>query len=334
MEAGPHLSPQEGQTLVAFKQALGPMDFDDYTYVRFLKARKWNVEKTLLMFQNWLAWRMEIRIEEVRVFSFPEVNDVKLYYPHGFHKTDKLGRPIYIERIGALNLTRLWEVTNFERMELYFVREYERMIHERFTACSRAAGRRIEQSLTILDLGGAAMKLMSKKVYGFIKQISKIAQDNYPECLGNMFIVNTPLLFSGAWACVKPWLDKRTRDKISTHGSKFQKKLFELVDPDDVPQFLGGNCNCLQGCLLSDIGPWNPDGLPQNATGQLIAPEDLANIPTENPNPDQDSRSDESDEESKQNLDALKNALQGLSLPGGTASEVEQTPMNTQADDA
>jgi len=144
MEAGPHLSPQEGQTLVAFKQALGPMDFDDYTYVRFLKARKWNVEKTLLMFQNWLAWRMEIRIEEVRVFSFPEVNDVKLYYPHGFHKTDKLGRPIYIERIGALNLTRLWEVTNFERMELYFVREYERMIHERFTACSRAAGRRIE----------------------------------------------------------------------------------------------------------------------------------------------------------------------------------------------
>ena len=88
------------------------------------------------------------------------------------------------------------------------------------------------------------MKLLSKKVYGFIKAISKIAQDYYPECLGNMFIVNTPLLFSGAWACIKPWLDKRTRDKISTHGSKYQKKLFELVDPDDLPQFLGGNCVC------------------------------------------------------------------------------------------
>ena len=47
MEAGPHLSSKEQETLVAFKQALGPMEFDDWTYVRFLKARKWNVDKTL-----------------------------------------------------------------------------------------------------------------------------------------------------------------------------------------------------------------------------------------------------------------------------------------------
>lgn len=60
-------------------------------------------------------------------------------------------------------------------MEHYFVREYEKLLGERFAAASRAAGRRIENTLTILDLGGAAMKLMSKKVYGFIKAISKIA---------------------------------------------------------------------------------------------------------------------------------------------------------------
>jgi hypothetical protein len=222
------------------------------------------------MFQNYLTWRVEFNLVEMRVFPFPEVNDVKLYYPHGFHKTDKLGRPIYIERIGALNLNRLFEVTSFERMEMYFVREYEKLIHEKFRAASERAGRRIENTLTILDLGGAAMKLMSKKVYGFVQRISKVAQDYYPEILGNMFIVNTPLLFSGAYAMIKPWLDKRTKDKISTHGKKFHSKLFELVDPDDLPSFLGGNCNCEQGCLNSDLGPWNPQGLMQNAIGQLL----------------------------------------------------------------
>ena len=101
-------------------------------------------------------------MESLRVFAFPEVNDVKLYYPHGFHKTDKLGRPIYIERIGALNLNRLFEVTSLDRMKEYFVREYERLLTERFAAASQRAGRRIENTLTILDLGGAAMKLLSK----------------------------------------------------------------------------------------------------------------------------------------------------------------------------
>jgi hypothetical protein len=69
------------------------------------------------MFQNYLQWRIEYHVDELRMFPFPEINDVKLYYPHGFHKTDRLGRPIYIERIGAMNVTRLWEVTTWERFE-------------------------------------------------------------------------------------------------------------------------------------------------------------------------------------------------------------------------
>jgi hypothetical protein len=122
------------------------------------------------------------------------------------------------------------------------VREYEKLLYERFPACSQAAERRIENTLTILDISGGSMKLLSKKNYGLIQKIAKIAQDYYPEILGNMFVVNTPFLFKGAYAVIKPWLDKKTKEKISTHGSGFQKKLFELVDPADLPDFLGGTC--------------------------------------------------------------------------------------------
>lgn len=74
-----------------------------------------------------------------------------------------------------------------------------------------------------------------------------------------MFIVNAPMLFTGVWAVVKGFLDQRTRDKIKILGGKYQKELLELVDPDNLPDFLGGNCTCPEfgGCMYSNAGPWN-----------------------------------------------------------------------------
>ena len=47
------------------------------------------------------------------------------YYPHGYHKTDKKGRPIYIERIGKLNLENLYKHTTDERLIRYYAKGYE-----------------------------------------------------------------------------------------------------------------------------------------------------------------------------------------------------------------
>jgi hypothetical protein len=57
----------------------------------------------------------------------------------------------------------------------YYVREYERAVLERFPAASEQAGHRIEESLAILDLSGASMKLASSQVINFVKKTSKIA---------------------------------------------------------------------------------------------------------------------------------------------------------------
>lgn len=105
----------------------------------------------------------------------------------------------------------------------YYMQSYETLLKRIFPACSVAAGRRIEQTCSILDLKGASMGMMSKQVYSFIKIATSVAQDNYPEMLGKMFIINAPMLFSGIWACIKPWVDEKTRAKVSIIGSDYKK---------------------------------------------------------------------------------------------------------------
>ena len=110
-----------------------------------------------------------------------------------------------------------------------------------------------------MDLNGGSMKILSKKVYGLIQLASKVGQDYYPEIMGQMFIVNAPMLFTGVWAVVKGFLDERTRQKIKILGGKYQKELLELVEAENLPDFLGGTCTCKEfgGCMYSNAGPWN-----------------------------------------------------------------------------
>jgi CRAL/TRIO domain len=131
----------------------------------------------------------------------------------------------------------------------------------RFPSCSAVAGTRIEQGFTILDLTGGTSKMLSKKVYSLIQAAAKIGSDYYPEIMGQCYIVNAPMIFTGVWAIVKGFLDEKTRKKITIHGSKYKDAILEHVDPQNLPEFLGGTCTCanIGGCLKTSYspGPWN-----------------------------------------------------------------------------
>ena len=96
-------------------------------------------QKTFEMFTNFVKWRKEGDIDNIKNVSFPEIDQIKVYYPHGFHKTDKLGRPIYIEVLGSLNIDELFKITPPEKLLQYQVQQYERLMREIFPACSQAA---------------------------------------------------------------------------------------------------------------------------------------------------------------------------------------------------
>lgn len=154
-------------------------------------------------------------------FNFEEYPEVMRYYPHGYHKVDKKGRPIYIERNGLLNIDELFKITSEERMLRHYIQSYESLIKLKFPACSAEKGERVETGLNILDLKDGSMKLFSGKVRALIQLASKIGQDYYPEIMGEMYIVNAPMLFTGVWAVVKGFIDEKTRKKIHIKGGTF-----------------------------------------------------------------------------------------------------------------
>ncbi|XP_025803622.1 phosphatidylinositol/phosphatidylcholine transfer protein SFH5-like isoform X5 [Panicum hallii] len=191
-----------------------PEKFDDYyLLLRFLRMRGFNILKAKEMFLNMLKWREDCSVDAIaNEFKFEEYDAVKRCYPHGFHGVDKFGRPLYIERIGLVDLSKLMQ----------------------------------------------GMNNFSKSAREMFIEIQKIDSNYYPETLNQLYIINAGTGFRALWKVLKAFMEARTLAKIQVLGTNYLNTLLEAVDPSNLPDFLGGTCNCpaTGGCLLHDKGPW------------------------------------------------------------------------------
>ncbi|KAL2987489.1 hypothetical protein AAZX31_11G031800 [Glycine max] len=237
--------PKDKQIVDSFREMLlregllPPKHNDYHTLLRFLRMRDFDMSKSKEMFQNYLKWRKDFRVDVLpKEFNFTEYDEVKKCYPHGYHGVDRYGRPVYIERIGMVDLNNLGQVTTFERFIKHHVSEQEKTLK--------------------------GMSNFSKPARYLFMEIQKIDSCYYPETLNQLFIINAGSGFRMLWKAVKAFLDVRTMAKIHVLGSNYLSVLLEAIDPSNLPTFLGGNCTCSDygGCLMSDRGPWkNPEVL-------------------------------------------------------------------------
>ncbi|CAN4097119.1 unnamed protein product [Withania somnifera] len=225
------------------RNLLPPIHDDYHTLLRFLKARDFNIEKTIQMWEEMLNWQKEYEADTIL--------EVVAYY---------MRRPVYIERLGQAHANKLMRITTIDRYMRYHVQEFERALHDKFPACSIAAKKRICSTTTILDVQGLGVKDFSKTVATLLAAMEKVDSNYYPETLQRMFIVNAcPGFQKILWPAAQKILDAKTIGKIQVLEPKSLGKLLEVIDPSQLTDFLGGSCTCsAEGrCLRSNKGPWS-----------------------------------------------------------------------------
>jgi len=193
-------------------------------------------------------------------------------------------------------------------------------------------------------------KLLGKKTYNFLKLTSQNSQNYYPEILGNLYIINSGLLFKTAWAVCKAFLDEKTKKKITTLGTDYKKHLLEFVEPQNLPRIFGGECDCEPfGCVYSDCGPWNKEGkadVDENflKNKELLSPTKNDSRPEHEVEDNIDFRDDDSDDEDRNKLAAelSKQLNENMGLSKGQKENAKhkfedgkdiddgETPINTQ----
>jgi len=255
-----HTTPQHDAQVYQLRMKLEQDGYterlDTLTLLRFLRARKFDVKLAEAMFVDSERWRKEFQLDDlVRNFDYKEKAQVFEYYPQYYHKTDKDGRPVYIEQLGNIDLNAMYKITTSERMLQNLAVEYEKLADPRLPACSRKSSSLLETCCTIMDLRGVGITKVSS-VYGYVKQASAMSQNYYPERLGRLYLINAPWGFSSVFSVVKGFLDPVTVEKIHVLGSGYKSELLDQVPAENLPKIFGGTCDCPGGCALSDEGPW------------------------------------------------------------------------------
>jgi hypothetical protein len=67
---------------------------------------------------------------------------------------------------------------------------------------------------------GVGLSHLSGEVKRLISTLTKYDQDNYPEMLGRICIINAPMVFKAIWALIKPLLNPRTLSKIQVGAGR------------------------------------------------------------------------------------------------------------------
>ncbi|ODV58971.1 phosphatidylinositol/phosphatidylcholine transfer protein SEC14 ASCRUDRAFT_38263 [Ascoidea rubescens DSM 1968] len=258
-----NLSDEQTAKLNIFRNQLKAENYtkrlDDPTLLRFLRARKFDVQLSKQMFIACEAWRKENGVDTILSdFVYTEKPIVASFYPQYYHKVDKDGRPIYIEELGSVNITEMYKITTQERMIKNLIWEYESFQKYRLPACSRRSGYLIETSCTIMDLKGISIS-SAYQVLSYVREASKIGQDYYPETMGKFYLINAPFGFATVFNIFKPFLDPVTVNKIFILGRTYQTELLKQIPIENLPEKFGGKSTVSDaegGLYMADVGPW------------------------------------------------------------------------------
>ncbi|XP_055589565.1 protein real-time isoform X2 [Uranotaenia lowii] len=245
------LSPLQESKLVQFRKRIEESNGDDVpdyqTLLRFLRARDFSIDKSTSMLQESLQWRKEHRIDDILgEYKIPAVVDK--YFPGGWHHHDKDGRPLYILRLGNMDVKGLLKCVGEDellKLTLHICEEGLKLMKE----ATKLFEKPIWNWCLLVDLDGLSIRHLWRPGVKALLRIIETVEKNYPETMGRVLIVRAPRVFPVLWTIVSTFIDENTRSKFLFFGGPdclhIEDGLEQYISTERIPKFLGGSCNTL-----------------------------------------------------------------------------------------
>lgn len=259
--------------------------------VRHLIARKWDVQGAFDMIMAAARWRNETNLDGIPLFpalsvvrGFPEEDLIKLRgcgirqpgeldyaMKHlrkvagaAWHKWDKVGRPVYIERTGHFQPRPIIERLRSIHKPGADIALLPIAVHAQSNEVGATIVRYCNEMgiakspvtcvTIIMDGEGLSTEHLYGPVLDILKSQGKHDEKYYAEGLYRLYVVNCPTIISAIWNIVKFWIDERTRTKVNfIKPAETAKTLLEVIDAENLPVWLGGKCAC-EGECVPDAG--------------------------------------------------------------------------------
>lgn len=176
------------------------------TLLRFLRARDFSVDKSFQMLQESLKWRQDNNIDQMLSEYKPSAVITK-YFLGSWHQSDKQNCPIYILRLGHMDVKGLLKSIGEEvllKHALHICEEGLQLIEQATTK----SGKAVTNWSLLCDLEGLSMRHLWRPGIKALLNIIETVEKNYPETLGRVFIVRAPRVFPIAWTIVSAFIRK------------------------------------------------------------------------------------------------------------------------------
>ena len=210
-------------------------------YIRGYRTEKDPVKTTRDRYEAMLTWREENGVDRVLRERPRGWNRFNALCQLGVLGTTRGHRPVYYERVGKYEPKKLKKY-GLDAMMKCHVRLQEELVKLK-QIISRRIGHRLYKHVVVVDLEGFGFRHMGQDVMGMLRKFAAVDGHMYPEGLERCYVVNAPWVFSTAWSLIKKFLHPLTQKRFVILGANRKKilsALSEMIDPSEVPTWLGG----------------------------------------------------------------------------------------------
>jgi len=212
--------------LVLAEQNLGCAT-DDQFLLRFLRAKKFDYEKSFKMLQRYCAMRSKSPANFAK--SLPSLShdvlacQLQTVLPH----RDRLARRVFLFRSGQWNTTTTSPEDLFSSNYLCL----ELLAREQKT--------QISGIVTLVDMADFGWYHLMQLTVDYMKTVTALIQNTFPLRFREIHIVNESYLFDIIFTLVKPFLTEKIRNRIQFHGADMES-LHKSISPSILPAEYGG----------------------------------------------------------------------------------------------